>query len=40
VEQFLTAADREARELVRLSWARFDAALPSRHQPPERGAQR
>jgi hypothetical protein len=40
VERLLSEADREAKEYVRRSWARFDAAVPAGHQSPERGDQR
>jgi len=38
IERILTEADREAKEAVRRSWARFDDIIPAGYEPPERGA--
>jgi hypothetical protein len=40
IEKFMADADREAKEFMRRSWARFDDALPARHQSPKRPAER
>ena len=39
IERHMLEADRNAKESMKRSWARFDGALPSRHEPPERGAE-
>lgn len=39
IEQFMLDADREAKESMKRSWARFNGDISSRHKPPERGAE-
>lgn len=37
IEKIMAEADREAKESVKRSWARFDDIIPAGHEPPERG---
>jgi len=37
IEKVMAEADREAKEYVKRSWARFDDVLSAGHEPPERG---
>lgn len=38
IERLMEDADREAKESMGRSWARFHDALPAGHEPPQRGA--
>jgi hypothetical protein len=40
VQKAMAEADREAKEYVRRTWARFDDTLPAGYESPERGTER
>ncbi len=39
IERFMSDADRDAKESMRRSWARFDDAVSAGHEPSECGDQ-